>query len=144
MIVFIPTAIVFFQVLSDYFLIGLNPFNPSSTPHTEEKWKVKVKVTQSCPTLCDPMDYIVHGILQARILEWVAFPFSRESSRPRNQTGVSYIAGGFFTNWATWEAQVVYKYKLYHFIPWVLPDPCQYGLLTVSFRLDFENSIYIP
>ena len=37
---------------------------------------VKVKVTQSCPTLCDPMDYTVHRILQARILEWVAFPFS--------------------------------------------------------------------
>ena len=41
---------------------------------------MKVKVTQSCPTLCDPMDYTVHGILQARILEWVAFPFSRRSS----------------------------------------------------------------
>ena len=38
---------------------------------------VRVKATQSCPTLCDPMDYLVHGILQARILEWVAFPFSR-------------------------------------------------------------------
>ena len=42
--------------------------------------KVKVKVAQSCLTLCDPMDYTVHGILQARILEWVAFPFSRGSS----------------------------------------------------------------
>ena len=41
---------------------------------------MKVKVTQLCPTLCDPMDYIVHGILQARILEWVAFPFSKEIS----------------------------------------------------------------
>ena len=40
----------------------------------------------------------VHGILQARILEWVAYPFSRGSFRPRNQTGVSFIAGGFFTN----------------------------------------------
>ena len=39
--------------------------------------EVKVKVPQSCPTLCDPKDCIVHGILQARILEWVAFPFSR-------------------------------------------------------------------
>ena len=38
---------------------------------------MKVKVAQSCPTLCDPMDYTVHGILQARILEWVTFPFSR-------------------------------------------------------------------
>ena len=42
--------------------------------------KVKVKVAQSCPTLCDPMDYTVCGILQARILEWVAFPFSRGSN----------------------------------------------------------------
>ena len=58
----------------------------------------KVKVTQSCPTLCDPMDYTVHGILQARILEWVAYPFSSGSSQTRNQTGVSCITGGFFTN----------------------------------------------
>ena len=42
--------------------------------------KVKVKVTQSCLTLCEPMDYMIHDILQARILEWVAFPFSRGSS----------------------------------------------------------------
>ena len=45
-----------------------------------------MKVAQSCPTLCDPMDYTVHGILQARILEWVAFPFSRESSQLRSPT----------------------------------------------------------
>ena len=55
--------------------------------------KVKVTVCQLCPTLCDPMDYTVHGILQARILEWVAFPFTRGSSQPRNQTRVSCIAG---------------------------------------------------
>jgi len=58
----------------------------------------EVKVTKSCPTLWDPMDYIVYGILQARILEWVAFPFSRVSSQPRDQTQVSRNAGGFFTN----------------------------------------------
>ena len=46
--------------------------------------KVKAKVAQSCLTLCDPVDYTVHGILQARILEWVAFPFSRGSSQPRD------------------------------------------------------------
>ena len=55
--------------------------------------QVKVKVAQSCPALCDPMDYTVHRILQARILEWVAFPFSGGSFQPRSQTGVSYIAG---------------------------------------------------
>ena len=53
----------------------------------------------------DPMDYTIHWILQARILEWVAMPFSRESSQPRNQTWVSHIAGRFFINWATREAQ---------------------------------------
>ena len=104
-----------------------------------------VEVAQLCATLCDPMDYTVHGILRARILEWVAFPFSRGSSQlrdwtqagllhfrwilyqlshkgspqilewiaypfssrsswPRNQTGISCIAGRFFTNWAIWEA----------------------------------------
>ena len=52
---------------------------------------MKVKVTQSCPTLCDPMDYTVLGILQARILEWVAIPFSRGSSQPRDQTQVSTL-----------------------------------------------------
>ena len=55
-----------------------------------------MKVAQSCPTVCDPMDYTVHGILQARILEWVAIPFSRRSSQPRDQTQVFHIAGGFF------------------------------------------------
>ena len=49
---------------------------------TVECQKVKVKLTQLCPTLCDPKDYTVHGILQVRILEWVVFPFSRESSQP--------------------------------------------------------------
>ena len=46
--------------------------------------KMKVKAAQSCPTLCDPMNYIVHGILQARILEWVDFLFSRGSFQPRD------------------------------------------------------------
>ena len=52
------------------------------TPHLSEL--SEVKVTQSCLTLCDPMDYTVHGILQARILEWAAFLFSRGSSQPRD------------------------------------------------------------
>ena len=60
--------------------------------------KVKVIVAQSCLTLFSPTDYTIHGILQARILEWVAFPFSREFSQLRDQTQVSHIAGGFFTS----------------------------------------------
>ena len=58
---------------------------------------VIVKVFQLCPTFCDLMDYTVHGILSARILEWVVIPFSRGSSQPRDRTQVSCIAGGFFT-----------------------------------------------
>ena len=52
----------------------------------------------SVVSLCEPVDYIVHGILQARILEWVAVPFSRGSSQPRDQTQVSHTADGFFTS----------------------------------------------
>ena len=58
----------------------------------------EVKGAQLCPPLCHPMDYRVHGILQARILEWGAFPFSRGSSQPRVRTQVSCIAGGVFTS----------------------------------------------
>ena len=58
----------------------------------------EVKVAWSCTTLCDPMDYTVHGILQAIILEWGAFPFSRGSSQPMDRTQVSHIAGRFFTS----------------------------------------------
>ena len=57
-----------------------------------------MKVTQLCPTLCNPMDCIVHGILQARILEWAAVPFSRGASQPRDRIQVSRIAGGFFAS----------------------------------------------
>ena len=63
-------------------------------------------VRASCSVVsdfCDPMDYTVHGILQARTLEWVVFPFSRGSYQPRDQTQVSHIAGWFFTSWATWK-----------------------------------------
>ena len=72
-------------------------------PYT--KWS-EVKVTQSYPTVCNPMDCTVHGILQARILEWVAFPFSRGYSQPRDCTQVSRIGGGFLTSWATRAAHI--------------------------------------
>ena len=73
-----------------------------------------MKVVQSCLTLCDPMDCI---ILQARILEWVAVPFSRGSSWPRNRTWVSCIAGRFFTNWAIREA-LLYTNYIFYTHPW--------------------------
>ena len=70
--------------------------------------------SKSCPIPCDPMDCSlpgssVPGILQGRILEWVAMPSSRGSSKPRVRTEVSHIAGGFFTIWATKEAQECYS-----------------------------------
>ena len=63
---------------------------------------------------CDPMNCSlpgssVHGILQARILEWVAIAFSRWTSWPRNWTQSSHIAGRYFTNWAMQEAQIIYN-----------------------------------
>ena len=67
-------------------------------PQRHRAGKVKEKVAQSCLALCDPMDCTAHGILQARILEWVAFPFSRGSSQSGDRTQVSWIAGGFFAS----------------------------------------------
>ena len=77
-------------------------------PWSEVNWS---EVAQSCPTLCDPMDCSlsgssVHGIFQARVLEWVAISFSRGSSQPRDRTWVSHIAGRCFTVWATREARL--------------------------------------
>ena len=62
--------------------------------------RMHAQLLQSCPTPCDPMDCSppgssVHGLLQARILEWVAVPFSRGSSQHRDRTEVSHVAGGF-------------------------------------------------
>ena len=73
--------------------------------------EVKVLFTQSCWLFATPMDYSppsssVHGILQVRILEWVAIPFSRGSFQPRDRTQVSCIAGRFLTTWATREASL--------------------------------------
>ena len=81
-------------------------------------------VTQSCPTLYNPMDCSppyssAHGILQARILEWVAIPFFRGSSQPRDQTCVSCTAGRFFTIWATREA-------------WIKPGPPAFRAQSLS------------
>ena len=69
-----------------------------NTSNTYLEMKVKVKIVQLCSTLRNPMDCIVHGILWARILEWVAVPFSRGSSQLRDQTQVSCTAGRFFTS----------------------------------------------
>ena len=96
-----------------------HPSKPSLGVCTYAKWK-----SLSCATLCNPMNYMVHGILQARILEWVAFPFSRESSQPKDQTQVSCIAGGFFTSWATRKALIN---CLFLGLPTYILDPVDWG-----------------
>ena len=73
---------------------------------------------QLCLTLCKPMDCIPpgssgHGILQTRRLEWVAIPFSRGSSQPRDRTWVSHTAGRFFSVWATRETHTALLYHIY-------------------------------
>ena len=71
-------------------------FNAEPTGEPINYIYLKVKVAQSCQTPYDPMDCTVHGILQARILEWIAFPFSRGSSQPRARTQVSHTTGSSF------------------------------------------------
>ena len=95
------------------FILILHFFFNFTKRWREECWvhsESDSEVTQSCPTLCDPVDCnlpgsSVHGILQARILEWVAISFSRGSSWPRDWTRVSHLAGKRFNLWATREAQ---------------------------------------
>ena len=84
-----PIQIQYFLGVFFIFLLSILRYTFSQLP------KVKVKVTQLCPTLCDSK-----GILQVRILEWVVFPFSRGSSQPRDGNQVSCFAGRFFTSWA--------------------------------------------
>ena len=89
-----PTCSVYFTGSSLQYLQVLIPWS-----------EAKVLVAQPCLTLCNRLPgSSVHGIFQARILEWVAIPFSRGSSQARDKTQVSCIAGRFFTIWATREA----------------------------------------
>ena len=90
--------------------------------------KVKVKVTHACPTL---------QILQARILEWVACPFSRGSSQPRNWPGVSCIAGGLFTNWAIRKELLVNNCLIFLFVLY------QFPIYFVSSSTDFFKYLWI-
>ena len=101
------------------------------------KWS---EVAQLCPTLCDPMDcslpgFSVHGILQARILEWVTISFSRGSSRPRDRTRVSHIVGRCFTVWATREAYTVCK------IPFTQLLCAQHWILYMTLRVCCAKSL---
>ena len=99
----------------------------------------EVKVAQLCPTLCDPMncslpDSSVHGILQARILEWVAIPFFKGSFQPRGWTHVARIEGRFFTIWATDQIrsdQYLSRVRLFA-TPWIAA--CQASLSITNSR----------
>ena len=88
--------------------------NPSFL--SEVKWSEVSRVW-----LCDPMDhslpgFSVHGIFQARVLEWVAISFSRGSSWPRDQTHVSCIAGRRFTLWATYDPNLELMKSLWNYL----------------------------
>ena len=87
--------------------VGHDWSNLAAAAATSGRGDGEVNVTQPCLTLCNPMDCTVHGILQARILEWCspeAVSFSRGSSQPKDQIQISCIARGFLTSWATREA----------------------------------------
>ena len=111
-----PTFLLHVQHSAGYRHLWVLPDAPNPVPTwtislelgrmVQGEVKMKVLVTQSCPTLCDPTDCSlpgssVHGIFWAKILEWVAIPSSRGSSWPRDQNWVSWNAGRFFTVWAT-------------------------------------------
>ena len=94
---------------------GRNSMDLTEGENIKKRWQEytesESEVAQSCPTLCDPMDcslpgFSVHGVFQARVLEWVAIAFSRGSSQPRDRTWVSRIVGRCFTLWATREAKL--------------------------------------
>ena len=105
MLYFLPKHLYLTQLQINILILHARCFNPRHNYDLHYVlYTCEVEVAQSCPTLCDPMDFIVHGILQARILERIAYPFSSRSSRPRNWTRLSCIAGRFFTNWAIREA----------------------------------------
>ena len=95
-------ANIYSHSLDDLFILLIVSFSVQKLFSLSE-WKSFNRVQ-----LCDPMDYAVQGMLQARILVWVAFPFSSGSSHPRDRTQVSCIAGKFFTSWATWGALYVW------------------------------------
>ena len=120
---------------------AIQPSYPPSSPSPPE---YKVQVTQLCLTLCDASDYRVHGILQARILEWVAFPFSRGSSKLRAWTQVSRIAGGFFTYWAKGKPKNTGMGSLYHLQRIFPTQESNWGLLNcwwILYQLNYQGSL---
>ena len=105
------------------------------------KWPAG-SVTQSYPTLCDPTDcsptgFSVHGILQARILEWIAIPFFRASSWPRDQTWVSCIGRWILYHWAIRESLTKCRYYIKGFACIILL------IFIISFRLLTSGFVFL-
>ena len=160
-----------------YSLACYSPWTGKESDTTERlnwterySFQVKVKVSQSFLTLCDPMDCIVHGILQARILEWVAFPFSRVSSQPRDRTlqedslpaepqgkpgntgvgSLSLLQGIFLTQELNWGLlhcrRILYQlsYQQFSKVMYLTFPLCvanlQHGGLTTAFKFHCEVS----
>ena len=102
-----------------------------------------MKVAQLCSTLCNPIDHGVHGILQVRILKWVAFPFSRGSSQPRDRTQVSHIVGVLFTSLATGKPKNTGVGSL-SLLQWIfLTQESNWGLLhcrQTLYQLSYQGS----
>ena len=121
--------------------------------NTKER-KKEIEVAQLCLTLCNPMDCSlsgssVHGISQARVLEWIAISFSRGSSWPRNRTWVSHIADRLFTVWATREAWKKYNVKINAFSNLTVLDALGGPILnqshsSVSYTCWFHASLAAP
>ena len=144
-----------YEILSILIWLSLEWPVSSMRSHICEPLRCKGEgeVAQSCPTLCDPMDcnllgFSVHGILQARTLEWIAISFSKGSSRPRDRTRVSCIGGRRFNFWATrvqksHKMHIVLKREvsLAH-----LPPTCQKGkMLSSSWLRNFwGHMLYSP
>ena len=113
--------------------------SPPRQRDKSERWREGTSLSRV--TLGDPMDYTVHGILQARILEWVTIPISKGSSQPRDRTQVSCIAGRFFTSWATREmnssSENSEQSQLFSF---VLQNPC----IKVKLSLVAQTVKHLP
>ena len=105
----------------DFLLHSTNVTGKSKSDYLLELFLLLcVRVAQSCLPLCNPMDYTVHIILHSRILEWVAFPFSRGSPIPNPgiEPRSTCIAGGFFTSLATREALEWVAYSFFNGSSW--------------------------
>ena len=130
--------ISYFPFLLWFDEIDIHKLPGSWNRESEVKWR---EVTQSCLTLWGPVDCSlpgssVHGILQARILEWVAISFPRGSSRPRDPTWVSHIGGRCFNLWATSEAHVLGKL-------WTIIGRCMFVRVVFTFSIWDFKSLYI-